>query len=85
MNQAFVQALSLGTLQTCIDRHVLHRQICSVPTSSGITFGLPEKSETSVCGTGVGGNWFISGLLGLVGMCVSRELLKGVHWDHQMR
>lgn len=34
MNRAFMQALSLGTLQTCVDRYVLCRRALSVPTAA---------------------------------------------------
>lgn len=34
MNQAFMQALSLGTLQMCVDRNVLCRHALSVPAAA---------------------------------------------------
>ena len=63
-------------------RQICSVYTCSVHTCSSIRFGLPGRSETSVWGMGAGGNWIISGLWGLVGICVSRELLKAVHWDY---
>lgn len=74
MSQALVQTLCLGNLQTKISLVM----DTSCPPSSSIKFRLPGKGEVSMCGVGVVGNWFTSGLwrrFGFVGMYASREVL----------